>query len=137
LSKTIKTHTYLYDINISLETSLKTEQLLFEQFFYQIAIKLLTAKINNKINITAIKLPSYRHQLLIPYDTHKLTKGLYNSIKHFYKYFLNKLLTIPFLHLVEYSRQNTNKTTFVTTISLLLLFKLSHKKISKQKNNPV
>jgi len=46
-------HTYLYDIYISLEASLQTEQILFEQFFHQIANKTVNRqKINNKINIT-------------------------------------------------------------------------------------
>jgi len=50
---------------------------------------LLTAKINNKINITIsdkINVTFYRDQLLTPYDTKKLTGRLYNFIKHFYKH---------------------------------------------------
>jgi len=50
---------------------------------------LLTAKINNKIYITIsdrINTTSYRNQLLMPYDTKKLIKGLYIFAKHFYKH---------------------------------------------------
>jgi len=56
---------------------------------------LLTAKINNKINITIsdkINTTSYRNQLLTPYDTKKLTKRLYIFVKHFYKQIINYIL---------------------------------------------
>jgi len=52
-------------------------------------IKLLTAKINSKINITIsdkIDVTFYRDQLLTPHDTKKLTERLYIFIKHFYKH---------------------------------------------------
>jgi len=52
-------------------------------------MKLLTAKVNNKINITIgnkINIILYRDQLLTPYDTKKLTKKLYIFVKHFYKH---------------------------------------------------
>jgi len=52
-------------------------------------IKSLTAKINNKINITIsneIDITSYKDRLSTPHDTKKLTERLYIFVKYFYKH---------------------------------------------------
>jgi len=92
---------YIYPYNIYTYLKkhfLKQSNFCLNYFFIRLQIKLLNAKINNKINITIsdkIDITSYRDQLSTPYNIQKLTKRLYilqNVFINIYKQIINHIL---------------------------------------------
>jgi len=92
-------------------------------------INLLTAKINNKVNITIndkIIIASYRDKLLISYDVQKLTKKLCIFINIFKQIINHIFLTIS--RIPQDKHNNFCNNDFFVTLQVKL------QKIAKQKN---